>query len=153
METEFEQIRAEVAHLKAKLGCAEEEKIELMNTLSEGNQVFSTEKELLVNKLHNMEEVLTERTKQVDLLTKEHVSLIQEVGRLHMESRHVKDMLLRLQQENNELKYRLSAVDSASASASDSTSNIRIARITPHDKKDAVHAELESAPPRRKAGL
>lgn len=110
MEAEgLEQLRAEVIHLKAKLGCAEEENLALSNRLEAFQQ--------------RMEEIISEKNRQTEILTKEHVGLIQEVGRLHMESRNLREVAMRLQQENNELKAR---------------------------KEAGVFAELESAPPKRK---
>jgi chromosome segregation ATPase len=168
--TELEKAREEIAHLTAKLSCAEEEKTELANVLTDHRRAFEAERDavqrhidMLAAKLRSTEEIAVERGRQLEMVVKEHGNLTQEVGRLHMETRHLKEVLMRVQQENNELKSQIQQVSGASVTACAPEPRV-MARITPHDKKEVVHAELEAAPstiratgdtplPKRKPGL
>lgn len=166
MDAELEKANEEIARLRACLAAAEEEKVGLTRHYTMQGEAYIEEINRMQAKVAQAEEELTQREKQLVSLDHERQKLTQEVGRLYMGQREANEIFARLQHENAELKKRLSEqagsqielvrTETANASASRS-SDMRMARIVPHDTKGRteaeVHAQLEAAPPKRKPGL
>lgn len=132
--TELEKAKEEIAHLSAKLRCAEEEIAGLAKRCETQGAAYHEELRRMLEKVARAEEEVARREKQLESIAKEQSRMIQEIGVLHMENRQLKEVLMQFQHENGALKAHIQQAQGMTASASTDESRI-MSRITPHDKK------------------
>lgn len=142
-----EKAAEEITHLTAKLTCAEEEITGLRVRCGAQGDAYHEEMKRMLEKVAWAEEEVVRREKHIEALLREHREMVIEVGRIHMQLRHVNEILTHCQQENDALKAHIQQAERMSAATSADDSRI-MARIVPHDKKGG--AEVEG---RRKPGM
>jgi regulator of replication initiation timing len=130
----MDQANDEIAHLSAKLACAEEESAMLTQRCKAQGEAYQEELARMLAKIGQAEEEIARREKQLEGIAKEQGRMIQEIGILHMENRQLKEVLMQLQHENAALKAHFEHAQSATATATADEPRI-MSRIVPHDKK------------------